>query len=217
MKRKIITLIVAGGCLLLGLMLCSDYEDETYSISAKDQTACDQFSQGEIRDTASADTTAKLVVTDTLVAYALKAIDTTWSDSSVSTQAQQVMDSLESIHERIKPVSVGKGKKARLALSETPVYVTIPEDAEYSYVVLDAAGTSGKVVIYLDDYLELNLISASGQTMSRTADHLSLETYAYCRRIKTRTEIDAQSGKYLLQFTKTDKTLAAKFFLVIQN
>lgn len=211
-------LLVATGCMLIfGILLCSDYEDETFKISAIDQVACDQFLQGETQDSVSVDSTVTRVITDTLVPYTLKSIDTSLTDSTISAKIQVIMDSLQIIHDRIKPVTASKGKKVALNLTESPIYVSIPSTGTISYALLEISGSAGQAILYLDDYVGVNLISSSGNVMVQVADHLSLETYGFCRRIKTRTEIEVQSGHYLLQFTKTDKTLATKFFLVMQK
>ncbi len=219
MKRFFDTIIFL---LLIGLMAgCSQYEDKTFSLNDIDEQGCQSLS-GSIRvDTTWQDTTIvsmdSVIIVDTILFAEYDRFSTAWTADSLFQNIPQFIDSLTGWDTRELSASLGERRKKAVIDENTSQFFNLNSSGmDTSYTLIDYSNRSEtELVIYLDDYLEARLFHDTGEECARTMDQMDLETYAYCRQIKTRIAFTTGSGRFLMQLIRTDKTVNRKFFMTL--
>jgi len=179
------------------------YQEEEFAISALDDKACECLNES---------------LGDTIYTSALTNFDTSWVGSAIYANVEEILDSLEA-------------NKIKVTESDTSFTIVIPEDIDSNCVSLITE--SDELVLYLSDFVEVNIINTAGTIVDPESKAISLETIYYavspdtiyqdtlvtdiidCSKLKTRLVYKLSENRNLMQIIKTDKTMSNTFRLVI--
>ncbi len=179
---------------------CSDFQDEDFNISVLDAKACELLAK----------------VDSTSINYLLPSIsdfDSTLTNAKITENVIEVLDSLVQRELVVSALDTGK-----YVLSFLPGIDT-------NYVALTVQ--SSDIVIYLDDFVQLEMIDLDGNYIQSTNTAIPLETAYYtiitepetsdinCTNLKGRSVYELTDKKYLLQIICTDQMESVDHFVVI--
>lgn len=222
--RMLIILMFLPSLVIVFYSACVDYEEEAFSISSLDAQACEYLTrelypadtlyteEGEI-DTILVDTVFKAISTSLL----RNLVDTTWASASDSTIISTFFDSLSVTLDSL--------------IVDTILRMSFPTEGDTSYAFFDNSGYNGSIpdlVLFVDDFITIDIVRGDGTTVSETTTRIPLETIVGCTQvvetagneevisvIKTRYSFELEQSTYLVRFIISDTTGNKPFLMVI--
>jgi len=194
MSKKILTISILSIFLIGVFWGCEEYQDETYNISSLDTDACYLFF---LHDTSSTLITAKKLTT----------YNETWENSIfIMSHIPAVIDSLMS-------------DNIVVAEDETRFKITTSVNVDTNYVAFNTE--SKNLVVYVDDFVELNIMNESGTIIAPATNAIDMETIYYsvtpdtsqdidCSKVRVREVYNFTEDKHLIQVIKTDQIVSTK-------
>jgi len=194
MSKKILTISILSIFLIGGFWGCDDYQDETYNISSLDTEACYLFF---LHDSSSTKITARELTT----------YNASWENDSIMTHIPAIIDSLVA-----DDIVVSENDQTRFKITTSVIVDT-------NYVALNTE--SKNLVIYVDDFVELHIISQGCAVITPSTNAIDMETIYYsvtpdttqdpdldCSRVRVREVYNFTEDKHLIQVIKTDQIVS---------
>jgi hypothetical protein len=193
---------------------CSNYEDETYELSAFDQKATSY-----LNDT--------LIVPKAISMVALRMLDDTtsgnlWSDStgkdkiffSHTLNGAKTEISVSTIIDTLKKRSQDITATVRciFAPADTFLSVSAYKTSDEAFMVLTVDQDAYKPVFFSDSTFDLAIYSSGGDKVQADNVTVPMEIVAFSPTMKSRFEFTLAKGSYLLQFVTGKKNF--KFYSV---
>lgn len=200
LNKLIKTVVILTILSLFMVWSCDEFQPKEYAISDFDDVAC----------MALKDTTTKIINTFNLVDF-----DTTWVDSAVNNYVSPILDSLAK-------------KGSTITESDSSFTIITPNSLQPRYVHLFT--THQKVVLFFNEFLEINIIDKNGVVIPMASNALPPATVAECVKddcenpvdyfeecliIKSRFEYNLTENNHLLKIMKVDRPERKNTFKVI--
>ncbi|MBL7093782.1 hypothetical protein ISS22_07395 [candidate division KSB1 bacterium] len=182
------------------ILTCSDFQDEDFEISALDAKACELLAKP---DSSSIN----------FLLPSIQDFDSILTNTIIFENVIGVFDSLDQRELVVSAMDTGKY-----------VLLFLPGiDTNYVALIVE----SSDIVIYLDDFVQLNMIDLDGNFVEPTDTTIPLETVFYtiitepetsdinCTNLKGRSVYKLADKKYLLQIICMDQMESAGFFALV--
>ena len=184
--KKLYQKIFVIGLIGVALFSCKDFQDEQFSVSAKEKQAINVLQ----------DTTGRDVFSHNAAYY-----DTSWTDQNIKDHLTALFDTL-------------KTEKNVITVSDSGYILHVPAAFDTSYIAVKSANSSG-IVVYASDYIRAKVLNKDKtviepsdvdipqETIAESLTVVDASTVSYS--LKSRIAIPATQSEYILEIIKPEQ------------
>ena len=183
--KRLKNYVFPSALLVVLAIACEEFQTETFTMDQKDAQACEQLADS---------------LGDSVSTVNLTKIDSAWTNSAVGNFVAAIIDTLED-------------RNIVLAANAGRYTLFTPANVDTNYLSLQTTG--GTVIVYVADWVDIDIVKSDGNIRRPSGSSVSLETAYECSEIKVRFEISTEAGSNLFRVLKNDQTRLSSFDLTI--